>query len=95
MKDFIVRNKRPLPNSSRNGVKFVIKPSWRKTILEWMYGLTTKCSTLSQEAVAVAAVYWDTSTGHGMVDSETSFKVMAIACLFIAIKLIDYMSVTS
>jgi hypothetical protein len=72
----------------------VVQPQWRKTILEWMYGLTTKCSLLSRETIAVAAYYLDVSISRGMIASQLEFKVVSITCLNIATKLVDSTTVT-
>lgn len=81
-------------DSIQNCDNFLVKPSWRKTMLAWMYGLTMKCPSLSREAVSVAAIYLETSIACGLIHSPTTFKVVSITCLFLATKLIDSMAVT-
>lgn len=83
--------KRPLeqPKKQDDPTEFVVLPSWRKTILEWMYGLTTKCSVLSKETIAITAYYLDVSISQGLIRSQLEFKVVSVTCLFLATKVMD------
>jgi Cyclin, N-terminal domain len=62
---------------------------WRRTILQWMYGLTTACDIIAKETVAVTAHYLDVSIDRGMIKCLRDCSLISFTCLYLAIKLFD------
>jgi len=90
--------KRPIRSISKSRTPSrgcVVEPSWRKKILEWMYNLAAKCDLISKEAIATAAYYLDTAIdAPDLIQSKRDFKILSVACLYLATKILDTSSVT-
>ena len=65
-----------------------IEATWRRDILEWMYGVVGFCK-MPRESVATASYFIDVSVAKGLVRSRVDYQICAMTALHLSLKLLD------